>query len=439
MKQILTIIFIFTSALCNAQNQTGELKLTRAEAIKTGLKNRYDIKAAQFAVKIAETEIKQTRNSWLPEINGQGSVKHSPQLQNSVIPGGVLPGFDEAALVPLTVKNEGVFGLSLNQPIFNSNLINDVKLSKNRLAIEHEKTREDEINITLQISQSYLNVQLRDLQMRIASDIAVRNSEYASIAEGMYKNGSLIENHYLRAQLDRDNAKQTYQQSAQDYALSLLQLRYQLNLPEATVIEISDSIDAPENVLEVWENKAGERTEVRQLKLQQQQDRLYLTRYQQSFMPSVSFSANYSQQFLSDRFNYGAGKWWSPYSYVALNINIPISAHFKNKPKVVEYQLRISQNELLLNQKQADINYEIQQARTSLSNALSNIKSTRSSYELSKTVFHNQQQQYRLGAFAYSELIDTEKSLSVTERNYIQSAYELMLAQIKLQKATNNF
>lgn len=439
MKKILPIILIITSAFCYAQSPGNKFRISRTEAINMGLKNRYDIKAKQFDINITAAKIKQARNNWLPEINGQGNLKYSPQLQNSIIPGGFLPGFNEAQLLPLTVKNEGVFGLSLNQPVFNADLRNDVKLAQNHLAMEQEKNRAEEISIMLQISQSYLNVQLRELQQRVASDIAARNSEYAQIAEGMYKNGSLIENYYLRAKLDRDNAKQTQQQANQDYELSLMELRYQLNLPEETGLEISDSIDVPEKDLEVFLNKTDERPEICQLKLQLQEDQLYLKKYQQLLLPSVSFGANYSQQFLSDKFNYGAGRWWSPFSYVMLNINIPISAHFKNKPKTNEYNLRISQNTFLLDQKKADISYEIQQSRTSLSNALLNMKNTRNSYELSKTIFHNQQQQYRLGAFAYSELIDTEKSLSVTERNYIQSAYELMLTQIRLQKATNNF
>ncbi|MBB6502021.1 TolC family protein [Pedobacter cryoconitis] len=437
--KILPVIIILIITACHVKAATDTLILSRSEAIKIGLRNRFDIKANAYDVKIADSKIIQTRNNWFPEINGVASLKYSPQLQNSVIPGGVLPGFDQNQLIPLTVKSESVFGLSLSQPVFNMGLINEVKLGKINLAIHQEKNRAAEINISLQISQVYLNVQLRDLQKRVATDIAQRNNEYATIAEGMYKHGSLIENYYLRAVLDRDNARQVQKQMEQDYELSLMELYYQLNIPRGTIVRISDSLDAIVGSISDLQDKAEERTELRQLRLRQQEDQLGLKNMKQSVLPSVYFGANYSQQFLSNRFNYGDGRWWSPFSYFTLNVNIPISAHLKINEKKREYGEKISQNELLLKQKMADINYEIQQARASLSNAVLNMRSTKSSYELSKTIFRNQQQQYQMGAFAYSELIDTEKTLSVTERNYIQSAYELMLAQIKLQKATNNF
>jgi outer membrane protein TolC len=183
----------------------------------------------------------------------------------------------------------------------------------------------------------------------------------------------------------------------------------------------------------------GERTEIRQLELIREENKLNLKKYQQTALPSVSLGANYSQQFLSDDFNYGPGRWWSPFSYVALNIHIPISTHFKNRATLAEYRQKISQNEWQLQQRKADIVYEVEQARTALANAILNMKNARNSYELSKTIFQNQRQQYHLGAFDYSVLLDTEKSVSTTERNYIQSAYDLILAQIQLQKATNHF
>jgi outer membrane protein len=440
MKQIIPIILLtLTVSLCKAQQTADTLKLSRTEAIRLGLQNRYDVKANAYYVRIAGTQIVQAKNKWLPEINGDGQIRYSPQLQNSVIPGGVLPGFNEPTLLPLTVKNQTVLSLSLSQPIYDANLINDVKLAKNQLLQQEEKNRAAEIEIMLTISRSYLDVQLRRLQRRVAADIAERNAEYEKIAAGMLKAGSLIENHYLRAKLDRENAEQLLKQAEQSYGLSLLQLRYHLNVPENTNLVLTDSLDVSGSSDLATVAPDGTRPEVRLLELAGQAYELNLRKTKQALLPSLSFGANYSQQFLSDDFRYSAGRWWNPYSYLSLNLRIPISAHYKNKALSTEYRERIGQNTLLLAQKKADISYEVQQARTALTNAVLNMKNAGDSYQLSKTIFHNQQEQYRLGAFDYSALLDTEKSLNATESAYIQSAYNLMLARLQLQKATNNF
>jgi len=430
-KNFLLIILLTTAAMSYAQTT-----LSRSEAIQLGLKNRFDVQSIHYDVAIAASKVKQTTNKWLPTLSGDGYIKYSPQLQNTVIPGGVLPGYDETTLLPLMVKNETVFGLNLIQPLFNPTLKTETKLAKTELALQEEKNHAAQIDIMLQISRAYLDVQLKGLQKRIAADIAERNHEYEMIATGIYNNGTLIENYYLRAILDRENADQLSKQADQNYELSVMNLRYQLNVPAETTLQLSDSLDA---VILANDKTNGERTEIKQLALQQEENKINLLKYKQDLLPTLSIGANYSQLFLSDKFNYGTGRWWSPFSYVTLNMHIPISAHVKNKAVLTEYRQKISQHELLLQQRKADINYEVQQARTLLANALLNQKNAKNSYELSKTIFHNQQEQYRLGAFDYSALLDTEKSLSTTERNYIQSAYELMLAQIQLQKATNNF
>lgn len=440
MKKIIALLsMLITAALSHGQTVAQTLTLSRSEAVQIGLKNRFDIKANQYNIDIAETRIRQARNNWLADLSGDAQVKYSPQLQNSMIPGGVLPGFEQPTLLPLTVKNESVFGLHLSQPIFNANLINDSKLAKNQLALQQEKNRAAAINIMLDINRAYLDAGLRGLQKEIAGDIAQRNREYEQIAEGMVKNGSLIEHQYLRAKLDRENADQLQKQADQNYELSLMQLRYQLNLPDNTPLQLTDSPGMTTQDERSYDQMTGERTEIRQLALLRQENKLNLKKYQQAALPTVSFGANYSQQFLSDGFHYGTAKWWSPFSYLTLNVHVPISTHLKNKAVVAEYQQKIRQNEWLLQQKQADINYEVQQAHTTLANAILNMENARNSYELSKTIFQREQQQFRLGAFDYSVLLDTEKSVSTTEHHYIQSAYDLMLAQIQLQKATNHF
>lgn len=440
MKRILLFISIIVPLVSNAQTENKTVSISLEQAIHIGLQNRFDNKANQLNIEIAKTKIFQAKNNWLPEIQVAADLKYSPQLQNSVIPGGVLPGFDQTKLLPLTVKNQSVFGLQLEQPIFNASLGHKKRMAENELKMQQEKIKEQEIQIKLLISQAYMNVQLRALQRKIAVEIVARNTEYASIAEGKYKSGSLIENFYLRAKLDKDNAKNQLQHATQEYEIGMARLRYCLNLPDKVVLELSDSLDIKKDVTTgLTLNQVEQRPELKQLLVSQEANVLNIKSYRQGLLPTVSLAANYSQQFLSTHFDYGKSKWWSPFSYVMLQLRIPISEHHKNKSHIAEHRQRVTQTEFLIAQKSADIHYEVSQAQAVLENSITNMNSSRSNYELSKTIFQNQRQQYRIGAFDYTELLNTEKTLSSTERNFIESAYELLLARINLLKATNQF
>ena len=63
------------------------------------------------------------------------------------------------------------------------------------------------------------------------------------------------------------------------------------------------------------------------------------------------------------------------------------------------------------------------------------MQSTKSNYDLSQKIYKNQQQQFALGAFQFIDLLDTERSLHTTERNYVQAVYDFLVAKINYEKA----
>jgi outer membrane protein len=408
-----------------------QLSVTLEQAMDLSLKNRYDVQANRYNVLIAGTDISKHKKEWLPDIEASGDIRYNIQFQSTYIPPG-FAGSNNPTLLALAPRNVTVFGLDLHQNIINPTIRNDMRIAQNNLALQQEKNRADEIAIKSRVSEAYLNVLLKQLQFKIAADDENRYKEYFQLAEGKYKQGALIENDYLHAQLDYENAKLQHTTAKQNSELAVVQLKYQLNVPSTTTILLSDSL----NVLK--ETAHGERTEIKQLMLEQQDNNLQLRKIRQRVLPTLAFTANYSQQFLYNDFDYTKGQWWAPFSYVGLKLSVPISAHFKNKTNIQEYQYRIAQTNWQLKQKTADIENDIITAQTSLDNALQNVQTTRRNYELSNIIYKNQQQQFAAGAFEYSNLLDTEKSLATAEQNYIRAVYDCLSAKIDLQRATGS-
>ena len=177
------------------------------------------------------------------------------------------------------------------------------------------------------------------------------------------------------------------------------------------------------------------RTEIKQLKIKQSGNKLSLEKMRRNALPTLSFVANYSEQFLYDDFSYFKNEWWKPFSYVGLQLSIPITSNLKNKNNIREERLKIDQTNLELKQTQSDIHFEIQKALTDLANAQQNVQSTKSNYNLSQTIYKNKQQQFALGAFQFSDLLDTEKSLHTAEQNYVQAVYDYLVAKISYEEA----
>lgn len=436
MKKI--ILAALLGITCSVHAQTGpKITLTLKEAMDLGVKNRYDMQANQYNIDLANNNISKSKKAWLPDIQAEGNVQYNMQLRSSFLPAG-FAGSEKAKLVAMGAKNTSIFGLPLKQPVYQPEINSNIQLAKNNQALEQERNRQSEIQIKTQIATAYFNVLLKRLQSQIASNEEKRYQEYLKLAQGKYQQGDLIENDYLRAKLNEENAKVQVQTVTQDYDLSLDKLKNEINISRKTQLVLSDSLSGVNlfnrNTGDAF-NQAENRTEIKQLKIEQYGNELSLKKVRRNVMPTLSLLANYSQQFLYNDFSYSKNQWWNPFSYVGLQLSIPITSNLKNKNNIREEQFRIDQTNLELKQTQSDIHFEIQKALTDLDNAQQNMKSTKSNYNLSQTIYKNQQQQFALGAFQFSDLLDTEKSLHTAEQNYVQTVYDYLVAEINYEKA----
>jgi outer membrane protein TolC len=307
--------------------------------------------------------------------------------------------------------------------------------------LQKEKWRQDEHAIKERIAQAYLNVLLRELQSRIAKDNETRFADYYRIAEGKLQNGAMIENDLLKAKLDLDNAQIETQKAIQNLSIARLQLNYQLNIDATSPVALSDKLETLQltNGLMSIDQILENRSELRQLVLQKKSVELNYQRSKIGAVPTLSFFANYSQQYMNMNFNIGQGQWWTPFSYVGLRLNVPISAYYKNKTEISSNVVRMKQIDMQIEQRKSDVRYQSESSVMELTNATRNKIQAEENYKLSQRIYSTQKSHYAQGSLQYQSLLDTEKSLSMAEQNYIRSIYDLMVAQINYQRAIGEY
>jgi len=430
MKNIFAVLALIITTPAFAQNT---LSISRQDAMNIALKNRYDIQATRYNTVLAANNQTRSRKEWLPDINASGNIHYNTQLQATLIPAG-FGGLTEPEMLALGAKDVTILGLSLTQPVYRPGIGTDIKIAGNNIELQKEKTIASEIEIKSKVSRAYLNILLKQLQYSVAQKDENRYKEYYSLAEAKYNVGELLLNDYKHAQLDYNNAQVQTAIVLQNENIAYSDLKYELNIPQETNLILTDTLNAAQDTL-LDEGNAADRTEVKQLKLQFAANTLQLQKAKQYALPTVTLSANYSQQFLSDQFNYNDTKWWAPFSYAALTFSLPITGNIKNHNNIKEYKLRMEQTDLSLKQKIADVSNEISKAGTELTNARRNVATTKNNYDLSNTIYETQRKQYSIGDFKYSDLLETERSLSVAEQNYVTAAYNYLLAQINYQQA----
>ena len=440
MKKVIYILIL--SVFCGTITaQIDTIKLSLNQAIELGLNNRFDAKSGVLNIDMAKNKVVMSKKELLPDILANGKITYNGQVEPTIVSAGLL-GFTESQKIALSMKNNTAFSLDLNYAVYKPGLYTDIKIASNNLDMEKEKNNKSNNDIKVEIAEAYDNVLLKYLQFEIARRNENRYKEYYNLASGKYSNGALLENDMQLAELDYKNAKANSEKQRQNYLLSIQNMKCRINVPLQSVIIFTDSLKSSfeTNIgVNPTNNAIINRSEIKQLRIQQLGYELQLKKAKQNYLPTLSLFANYTQFFQNEGFNYSDNFFWSPISYVGAKLSIPISGSFKNINQVKEFNLKLAQSNFEMKQKTTDVQYEMQEAATKLNNARQNLTVANDNYLLSQKIYELKKQQYSLGSFLYEKLLDTEKSLSTTEQEYITGVYDFLIAKINYQKATGMY
>ena len=436
-KTVILIFFAVGHLIATAQNQTKNLSLN--EAMTSALSGRSDIQAMSYNTLVAQNNIDKFKKEWIPEVSGKASVHYNILLQGMLIPAG-FGGLPESQIIALGAKHITSFGFDISEPLYRPTLKTELSLADVNVKTTKENKLLAENAVKTKVAEAYYNVSLKKLQLSVLEKAKTRYNEYLKITEGRLKNGTALESEYLKTKLDFDNSDIEVKKAEQAYAFSLTYLKYLMNMPKETDIVLTDSLRMEDNLPNPeTATSTINRPELRLFDLQNQTYSLMTKRTKENLLPSVSAYGNLSIQFLNNGFNFSKWDYWNPYTYIGVRTTVPISARFKTDETIKEYSLKQKQGELDQKQKTADINFEIEKAKTDMANAVLNIKSSKMSYDVSNELYGQQIKQFALGGLLYTNILDTERSINMSEQNYIKSIYEYFVPKISFNKATGNF
>jgi outer membrane protein TolC len=344
-------------------------RLSLAGAVEYAAKNRYDAQANRIDIDLAENAVRKSRNAWIPELTATGEVLYNAQLQTMI--------FGDGEVFKMGTKNLTTLGIDLSQPVFKPGLSADIKISKAALSAQKEALREKENDIKLCVVEAYLNVILREQQLKLSEANAGRYKSYFELAQDKKRLGAILESELLQTQTDYENARTNLQKARQSYVLAVKTLKYHLNMPDSEALVLTDSLSVllNDNPVQMQNTNAEDRPEVKQIYYSRQENDLRLKKSNMMWLPTISFVVNYTTQYQADNFRFSQ-KFWYPYNYFGMKAGFPLSDIFKLRADRREYKLKSSQLSMQYSQKLRDVNYERDKYSTELLNALGNVKST---------------------------------------------------------------
>ncbi len=414
---------LFTPLL--AQDTTaGPLKWDLQTCLDYAKKNNITINNLRWGARSSEQDLLQARAAKLPSL----SATLTQSLVNSNNANPVVGGFQTQATA------SGNYGVTSNWVVYNGGFLNnDIKQKGILLESAQLNVQAAQNDITLQITQAYLNILLQKENIAYLQELVSSSESQLTLGKQRFDAGSLSRKDYLQLEATLANDKYNLTTAINAHRTNLVNLKQILQLPSSVTFDIvqPDTLVTNQAVasLPEAENAAvNSRPEVKAGELNVKSAEVGLEKSRAGRLPIISLGAGLSSGYSDNNdlkyFNQVNNNF---YQRIGATVSIPIFANRVNKSNIERSKIQIEQAKLSLQGTKTTLDQAVEQAYIAVLNSQAQLEAAESSWKTNQESFHITNEQMRLGAFNTIDLL-TQKNLYVQAlQAYVQAKYNTIL------------
>jgi outer membrane protein len=401
---------------------------TLQNCIQYAIQHNPDIQNAKINQDITETIIKSKLADWYPQVNFTYNVQHNFKLPTLNFNGNI---------VHTGTENTSGANFGVTQNIFNRDVLLASRTSKDVRLSAAENTKEQKINLAVQVSKAFYDIILTVQQLKVIEEDIVRTNQSLKDAYYQYQAGIVDKTDYKRATIALNNAMAQQKSGEESLKAKKAALKALMGYPGARLLDLTyDTTQMEKEIyLDTLQNvDYNNRIEIQQLQTQEKLQEYNLQYYKWSFLPDVSAFGNYNLNYLNNQFS----KLYSqsyPNSYAGITLSIPIFQGGKRLQQIKQAQFQITQASNDIRSYENTINTQYENALASYKSNLYNYLSLKENLSLANEVYGVIQLQYRSGVKAYLDVITAESDLRTAQINYYNALYQLLSSKIDVAQA----
>jgi outer membrane protein len=392
--------------------------------------NNIKIKQGVITTQYQQNQLKQTKNSRLPNLSG--SVSQYMNFGRSLTYDNTYKDINSA---------ESDFSLSTSMPVFQGfQIANNIA----KLRVDFQASVEDlakaKSDISVNIASTYLSILLKRDLVKVSEDqLKVTNLQIKQVNEkveaGSLARGSLLEIQAQAAgeELDLVNAKNQLQ-------LAKLQLAQLLEIPLKDDFDVEvptlPEISAQASIVtsnEVYKSALMSRPEIKGADLRYQSSKYQLKVAQGVLYPTISLYADIYDSY-NNKYTDNSGSYIvfsdqlrnNQRKSIGAQMSIPIFSRFANKIQVDNARLQVLSTELDLESAKKLLRSDIETAQTNAVASLNQFLSNQKAVSSMKEAFRYSEEKFSVGLVNAVDYNTAKTKLSKAESDLIQAKYEFI-------------
>ncbi len=455
MKSKIFILFLLavSSLLAHEVRAQEVLELSLDQATTMALSNNTDVRNAVLSLESANKKIWETTAIGLPQVSAKAAyqniftvpeISFGSYLDPSKLPAGVPLTADDiknaytaSPAVPLGVKSNTTFDLTVSQLIFNGSYIVGLQASKIYYQLSAQSLIKTKIETKTSVTDTYIMILVAEENIKILEDNLKNVKQTSAEIQETYKQGFVEKTDADQLELTVKTLENALLNLKFNAELGYKLLKIQLGIESDREVKLTQKIDEFVNVekfASVVDQpfKATENIDLQLLNTQTKLASLDLKREKWEFLPTISAFYNHQEKANKPEFDF------NPKNVLGINASLPIFASGQRLAKIKQKKIALEQVGNTRDFVERSLELQAQQSRNNLTMNMNKYNNQTQSLELAKQIYDRTLIKYMEGVSGSLDLMNAQNQYLSNLSAYYQSIFDVVTAKNKLDKVLNN-
>lgn len=427
----LLLIYIQTNAQTKHQ-------FSLPQAVEYATKNNVQVKNALLNVQMQQQNNKIITAAAFPTIDANVGTTYFIDIPVSLIPGEIF-GQPKGTYLPVQfgTKYNTTASIQLKQLLFDGQVFVGLQARDASMQFQKKAVEVTEENIKTNVQKIYYQLVVAKKQIELLDANIARLKKLQHDVNEIYKNGFAEKLDVDKLEVSLNNLKTEKQKVLNTINMGYVGLKTLMGMPIADELILTDQVSETEIKKDVLVDSVNytDRKEYQYLQFAQSLNKYNIKRYQLSYLPTISFNANYSKQALRNKYTFFEKGDWFTSSFVGLNINMPLFSGFSKDSRLRLARLDLQQTNNNIDNLKIIINAETEQAKLKFISSLETIDIQKRNMLLAEKVYDQTKKKYEAGTGSNTEITAAETELKASQTNYIAALYDAIIAKVDYLKA----
>ena len=329
-------------------------------------------------------------------------------------------------------------GVTVAMPIINAQLWQGLKISGMDVELAVEKARASRLDMVSQVKSAFFGTLFAKEAQNVYQEVynnAVSNYEETKRKFDAQKVSEL---ELLRAKTNVASSITNLYNAESTVVLALWQLKAVLGVDLDMNLDVAGKLEdwSQQMFYDVHQHDSinvDNNSAIKQLAIQTEQLAQNIKLQKYANIPSLALAFNFSMNTMANDVSFSEFKW-TPYSYVALSLNIPIFAGGKRHFAIRQAQNQYNQVKLQVDNTERQLKIAIRQQLNTMETNMKSYYAAQETTAMAQKAYDIAEASYKVGRSTQLELNDAQLALTQAQLAQYQAVYNFLNAKTQLEQ-----